>query len=104
MAEHDKQVLKINGPLVLARLPGAPNGEQVRVGELGLMGEVISLEGDDALIQVYESTEMLRPGEPVVPLGHPFSVELGPGLLGGIFDGVQRPLISIMEQSGDRSC
>ncbi len=99
---NDKQVLEVNGPLVLAHLPGAPNGEQVRVGEMGLMGEIIALEGDTALIQVYESTEMLRPGEPVTDLGHPFSVELGPGLLGGIFDGVQRPLTSIMEQSGDQ--
>jgi len=102
MAEHDRQVLQVNGPLVLAHLPGVPNGEQVRVGRMGLMGEVISLEGDNALVQVYESTEMLHPGEPVVTLEHPFSVELGPGLLGSIFDGVQRPLTSIMEQSGDQ--
>ena len=102
MADNTRQVLQVNGPLVLAHLPGVPNGEQVRVGKLGLMGEVISLEGDNALIQVYESTEMLHPGESVVTLGHPFSVELGPGLLGGIFDGVQRPLTSIMEQSGDQ--
>ncbi len=102
MDERDKQVLQVNGPLVLAHLPGVPNGEQVRVGQMGLMGEVIALEGKNALIQVYESTEMLRPGEPVVDLNHPFAVELGPGLLGSIFDGVQRPLTSIMERSGDQ--
>ena len=94
-------VLEINGPLLRARLPGIANGEQVEVGELGLTGEVIGLDGERALVQVYETTEMLRPGDPVVPLGHPFSVELGPGLLGGIFDGIQRPLANLMAESGD---
>ncbi|HIE55389.1 MAG TPA: V-type ATP synthase subunit A, partial [Chromatiaceae bacterium] len=94
-------VLEINGPLVRARLPGVANGEMVEVGELALSGEVIGLSGERALIQVYETTEMIRPGDPVTPLGHPFSVELGPGLLGGIFDGIQRPLASLMAESGD---
>ncbi|WP_456380525.1 V-type ATP synthase subunit A [Thiolapillus sp.] len=94
-------VIEVNGPLVRACLPGAANGEQVRLGELGLTGEVIGLDAERALIQVYESTEMLRPGEQVIPLGYPLSVELGPGLLGGIFDGIQRPLESLMSETGD---
>ena len=94
-------IIEINGPLLRAHLPGIANGEQVRVGELNLTGEVIGLDGERALVQVYETTEMLRPGDPVVPLGHPFSVELGPGLLGGIFDGIQRPLQTLMDASGD---
>lgn len=98
---NEGHVIEINGPLVQALLPGIANGEQVRVGELNLTGEVIGLNGDRALVQVYETTEMLRPGDPVIPLGHPFSVELGPGLLGGIFDGIQRPLQELMEASGD---
>ncbi|HDK38087.1 MAG TPA: V-type ATP synthase subunit A, partial [Thiolapillus brandeum] len=87
---------------VRARLPGITNGEQVRLGELGLTGEVIGLDGDRALIQVYESTEMLRPGEQVIALGYPLSVELGPGLMGSIFDGIQRPLESLMSAAGDQ--
>lgn len=94
-------VVEINGPIVIAKLPGVPNGEQVRVGELGLTGEIIGLDGDTAMIQVYESTDGLRPGQPVEPLGHPLSVELGPGMLGQIYDGVQRPLSALTELSGD---
>jgi V/A-type H+-transporting ATPase subunit A len=94
-------VIEVNGPLVTIRLPGVLTGEQVRIGELGLVGEVIGREGEQAVVQVYESTESLRPGEGVEPLGHPLSVELGPGLLGGIFDGVQRPLERIFERAGD---
>jgi V/A-type H+-transporting ATPase subunit A len=77
------------------------NGEQVQIGEIGLVGEVIGREGEEALIQVYETTELVRPGEEVKPLGYPLSVELGPGLLGQIFDGIQRPLDRILEVSGD---
>ena len=94
-------IIEINGPLVIGRLPGIPNGEQVRVGELGLTGEIIGLDGDTAMIQVYEATDGLRPGQDIEPLGHPLSVELGPGMLGQIYDGVQRPLDSISELSGD---
>lgn len=94
-------IVEINGPLVIARLPGVPNGEQVRVGELGLTGEIIGLDADTAMIQVYEATDGLRPGETVESLGHPLSVELGPGLLGQIFDGVQRPLEVLTGISGD---
>ncbi len=101
MNERIGEILSINGPIVLVRLPGVRNGEQVRVGHLKLMGEVLYLEDDNATVQVYESTESLVPGEQVRALGHPLSVELGPGLLGQIFDGVQRPLNKIFQQSGD---
>ncbi len=95
------EIIEINGPIVTVHLPGVCNGEQVRIGELGLVGEVISLDGQQAVVQVYESTESVKPSEAAEALGHPLSVELGPGLLGQIFDGVQRPLRTILEQSGD---
>lgn len=101
MAEITGEILAINGPIVTIRLPGVHNSEQVRIGRLGLMGEVISLTGEQAVVQVYESTESLRPGEQVYGLGHSLAVELGPGLMGNIFDGVQRPLNKIYEQTGD---
>jgi V/A-type H+-transporting ATPase subunit A len=103
MNEHSRigTIRDINGPIVTVELPGVRNGEQVKIGELGLFGEVISLNGKRAIVQTYESTEGVRPGEPAVGLGWPLSVELGPGLLGGIFDGVQRPLEKIALQSGD---
>ncbi|HYN78397.1 MAG TPA: V-type ATP synthase subunit A, partial [Lamprocystis sp. (in: g-proteobacteria)] len=91
----------INGPIVTIELPGARSGEQVKIGALGLFGEVISLSGRLAVVQTYESTDGVRPGEQAVGLGFPLSVELGPGLMGGIFDGVQRPLEKIALQSGD---
>jgi len=95
------EIIEINGPIVTVHLPGVRNGEQVRIGELGLVGEVISLDGQQAVVQVYESTESVKPSEAAEALGHPLSVELGPGLLGQIFDGIQRPLRTILEQSGD---
>ncbi|MCK5716857.1 MAG: V-type ATP synthase subunit A [Thiomargarita sp.] len=95
------EIIAINGPIVTVHLPGVRNGEQVCVGTLNLMGEVIRLEGEHATIQVYESTESLRPGDTTYALGHSLSVELGPGLIGNIFDGVQRPLEKILAVSGD---
>ncbi len=95
------EIIEINGPIVTVQLPAVRNGEQVRIGAIGLLGEVIGLDGERAVVQVYESTESVKPGETAEALGHPLSVELGPGLLGQIFDGVQRPLPVIMEQSGD---
>lgn len=95
------RVVEVNGPLVTAELADVATGEQVRIGKLDLMGEVIARHGTRALIQIYESTESLRPGEPAEALGYPLSVELGPGLLGGIFDGVQRPLLEQAKQYGD---
>jgi V/A-type H+-transporting ATPase subunit A len=100
----DKQtgrIRDINGPIVTIQLPGIRSGEQVRIGEVGLIGEVISLKGQLAVVQSYEGTEGVRPGEPVSGLGWPLSVELGPGLMGGIFDGVQRPLEKVALASGD---
>jgi len=94
-------IREINGPILRVELSGGRNGEQVRIGSLGIVGEIIALEGDDAIVQAYESTEGLRPGESVSGLGHPLTVELGPGLLQGIFDGVQRPLNEIAGISGD---
>ncbi len=96
------KILEINGPLVKLELPQTMLGEQVRVGVIGLIGEVIARDGDTALAQLYEDTAGLRPGEEATGLGWPLSVELGPGLLGAIFDGVQRPLQLVREQSGDR--
>jgi len=100
-ATHPGKVVEINGPLVTAMLPDVPNGEQVRLGTLNLSGEVIARKADRSVIQVYESTESLRPGDKVIALGYPLSVELGPGLLGNIYDGVQRPLARIGAEFGD---
>ena len=96
------KILEINGPLVRLELPEAVIGEQVRVGAIGLIGEVIGRHGDGALAQLYEDTGGLRPGEIAEGLGWPLSVELGPGLLNAIFDGVQRPLNAVRAKSGDR--
>lgn len=91
-------VERIAGPVVGARgMAGARMYDIVRVGEAGLMGEIIKLEDDCATIQVYEETAGLRSGEPVHLDGAPLSVELGPGLLGGIYDGIQRPLAALAE-------
>ncbi len=95
-------IVEINGPIVAVKLPGVRTGEQVRIGELGLIGEVIALHSGEAIVQTYESTEGLRPGQVAQALGHPLSVELGPGLVGNIFDGVQRPLHTVFQMSGDR--
>ena len=75
MSEQVKvgRIQEINGPIVTVELAGLRNGEQVRIGEIGLVGEVIALDGPRALVQAYESTEGVRPGEPVRGLGHPAS-------------------------------
>ncbi len=94
-------ILKVAGPLVVARdLHGARMFDLVRVGVEGLMGEIIEMRGERASIQVYEETEGLGPGDPVVPTGEPLSVELGPGMLGTVYDGVQRPLYALEAQAG----
>ncbi len=93
------RIVRVSGPLVVAEgMSGAQMYEMVYVGEAGLIGEITRISGDKAYIQVYESTSGLRPGEPVEGTGGPLSVELGPGLLGTIFDGVQRPLPLIAEE------
>ncbi|MFK5968843.1 MAG: V-type ATP synthase subunit A [Candidatus Marithrix sp.] len=101
MSKNTGEIIAINGPIVTVQLPEVRNGEQVKIGKLNLMGEVIRLDGKLATVQVYESTESLCPGDIAQALGHPLSVELGPGLLGKIFDGVQRPLDKVFAASGD---
>jgi V/A-type H+-transporting ATPase subunit A len=96
------RLVRIAGPTVVADgLAGAALNEVVWVGEERLLGEVIRLEGDRATIQVYEETAGLALGEPADPSGEPLAVELGPGLLGSVFDGVQRPLDALAAQQGD---
>jgi len=98
----DGVVYRVTGPVVAAKgLEGAKMFDVVRVGELGLVGEVIRLVGDTATLQIYEDTTGLRPGEKVVNTGQALSVDLGPGLLTSIYDGIQRPLNVLREQSGD---
>jgi len=96
------EIVRVAGPLVIARgIPGAKMYDVVRVGNAGLVGEIIELKGDEASIQVYENTSGIGPGEPVITTGAPLSVELGPGLLTSIFDGIQRPLDVMREEVGD---
>ena len=98
----DAIVSRISGPVVSASgLEGAQMFDVVRIGELGLMGEIIRLEGGKATIQVYEDTSGLRPGEKVTNTKRPLSMQLGPGLLTSIYDGIQRPLDILRAQSGD---
>ncbi len=95
-------IVRVAGPVVVAQgLGGVRMYDVVHVGHMRLVGEVIRLVGDLATIQVYEDTSGLRVGEPVTSTGGPFMVELGPGLLGSIFDGVQRPLPRLRTQQGD---
>ena len=94
-------ITKVAGPLVIAKdMRDANMFDVVRVSEQNLIGEIIEMHGDRASIQVYEETSGLGPGEKVVSTGAPLSVELGPGLIGTIYDGIQRPLEEIMKQSG----
>ncbi len=96
------RIIKINGPLVICDQPELFSmSERVAVGDTDLIGEVIRIESDHVAIQVYEDTTGLHLGEPVAGSGSPLAVELGPGLLGGIFDGIQRPLIDLYKRSGD---
>jgi len=95
-------VEKVSGPLVVATgLTGSKMMEMVRVGEQGLFGEIIEIKAGRYFIQVYEETDGVGPGAPVVPSGQPLSVELGPGLITSIYDGVQRPLEKLAAQFGD---
>ncbi|MDP6627952.1 MAG: V-type ATP synthase subunit A [Methanopyri archaeon] len=96
------KIVKVAGPVIDADgMKGVKMFDVVRVGDQGLIGEVIGLFGTAATIQVYEETSGLSVGEPVVSTGMPLSVELGPGLMGAIFDGIQRPLEVIMEKAGE---
>ncbi|HHV14871.1 MAG TPA: V-type ATP synthase subunit A [Acholeplasmataceae bacterium] len=96
-------ITKVSGPLIVAKnMQDVQMYDVVKVSEKGLIGEVIELRGDRASIQVYEETAGIGPGEPVYSTGEALSVELGPGLMESIFDGIQRPLAVIYESSGDR--
>ncbi|GMH34065.1 hypothetical protein BSKO_01899 [Bryopsis sp. KO-2023] len=95
-------IRKVSGPVVVATgMGGSAMYELVRVGPFELIGEIIRLEGDTATIQVYEETSGLTVDDPIFRTKKPLSVELGPGILGNIFDGIQRPLETIAQQSGD---
>ena len=96
------KIVWVSGPAVKADgMSSTKMYETVEVGDSRLIGEVIRLTGDVAFIQVYESTSGLKPGEPVVGTGRPLSVLLGPGVIGRIYDGIQRPLDQIAQKSGD---
>src|SRR5690554_2407383 len=106
MKEHEKMtnqgiITKVSGPLIVAKNMGSAQVyDVVRVSDKRLIGEVLELRGDLASIQVYEETAGIGPGEPVFLTNESLSVELGPGLIGGIFDGIQRPLDDIYEAYG----
>ncbi len=100
--KQEGRIIRIAGPVIQAdKLRGAEMYEVVEVGNERLIGEIIGLEKDVATIQVYEETGGIVPGEPVCRTGEPLSVELGPGLIQNIYDGIQRPLELIMEETGD---
>ena len=95
-------ITKVSGPLVVAKgLADANVSDVVRVGDQRLIGEILQMKGDSASIQVYEETSGLGPGASVETTGMPMSVELGPGLLTNIYDGIQRPLVAIRALTGD---
>ena len=95
------KVVKVSGPLVVATgLADANMSDVVRVGPQRLIGEILTMKGDTANIQVYEETSGLGPGAEVETTGAPMSVELGPGMIEGIYDGIQRPLEKIVEKVG----
>ncbi len=94
------RILRISGPTVSVGLCGLRLYERVYVGQAMLTGEVVRLEPDRAVIQVYEDTRGLAVGEPVMGVGLPLTVRLGPGLLSGMFDGLQRPLKRLKQEMG----
>ena len=97
------RIVKVSGPLIVAEnMSDVEMYDVVKVSSQKLIGEVIELRGDKASIQVYEETSGLGPGEEVVSTGAPLSVELGPGLIEGIFDGIQRPLKKLYDMTGER--
>ncbi|MHC4638069.1 MAG: V-type ATP synthase subunit A [Planctomycetota bacterium] len=101
MAREGK-IVKVAGPVVVAEgMAGARMYDVVRVGKMNLIGEIVELHGDTASIQVYEETVGIGPGEPVVDTEAPLSVELGPGLIESIYDGIQRPLDALYEKEGE---
>ena len=100
--KKEGRIVKVAGPVVIAEgMAGTRMYDVVRVGELNLIGEIVELHEDKASIQVYEETTGMGPGEPVVDTEAPLSVELGPGLIQSIYDGIQRPLNSLVEAEGE---
>src|SRR3989344_1122324 len=95
------KIYRIAGPVVVAKGITPRMYDVCRVGNEKLMGEVIQIQGDKSIIQVYEDTSGIKPGEPVVNTGESLKVELGPGMLGSIYDGIQRPLPVLIKQMGD---
>ena len=100
MSNNEGVIYRISGPVVTATGIDARMYEVVRVGHEKLMGEVIEIHGEQSVIQVYEDTSGIRPGEPVFSTGQTLSVQLGPGLLTQIYDGIQRPLQTLEEVMG----
>ncbi len=97
------EIIRVAGPLVVARgMQGIKMYDVVLVGHERLVGEIVEVRGDRVFIQVYEETTGLGPGEPVESTGMPLSVELAPGIVGGFYDGIQRPLNRLYDESGDR--
>ncbi|MCE8423669.1 MAG: V-type ATP synthase subunit A, partial [Candidatus Methanoperedens sp.] len=95
------EIYRVSGPVVIISGLNTKMYDVVKVGNEGLMGEVIGIEGDKSTVQVYEETSGLRPGEPAENTGMTLSVELGPGLLKSIYDGIQRPLPVLLKEMGD---
>lgn len=95
------KVSRVAGSLISAKgIPDARMFELVRIGESGIFGEIIRISGDTSIIQAYEETEGIKLGEIIIGTGKPLSVDLGPGVMGQIYDGIQRPLTLIAEQTG----
>ena len=98
------KIVKVSGPLVVATGLGEANmSDVVRVGPQRLIGEILTMNGDSASIQVYEETSGLGPGAEVETTGYPMSVELGPGMIENIYDGIQRPLEEILKKAGSNN-
>ena len=94
-------IIKVSGPLVVAKgMEGSKMYEVVRVSDKKLIGEIIGINGDEVSVQVYEETSGVGPGEPVYPTGETMQVELAPGLLESIYDGIQRPLKALEQAAG----
>ncbi len=102
MEQKKGEIIKVSGPLVVAKnMEGTSIYEVVKISEKGLLGEIIEIRDGIASIQVYEETSGIGPGEPVVTTGTQLSVELGPGLMSAIYDGIQRPLKDLFKESGN---
>ena len=96
------KIENVAGPVIIGKdMLGSQMYELVKIGDVGLIGEIIRIEGDRATIQVYEETTGIKPREKIERTGKPLSVDLGPGIIGQTYDGIQRPLPVIKELSGD---